>query len=669
LSRVSSTSRVVFGVLALGLVLWLPAAARAASASANLAITVTDSPDPVKAGGAITYSIAITNSGPDTASNVGFDSNTPTGTTFTQIQSGFSLDQPCTKPGIGQSGAISCRLGFPLSSGQTWNLTFIVTVNQAGPPASTTVTVNTSSGTFDPSGLNNVDTETTTVTGTASANVSITVTDSPDPVKAGGAITYSIGVTNNGPDTVSNLGFDANTPTGTTFTQIQSGFSLDQPCTKPGIGQSGAISCRLGFPLGSGQTWNLTFIVTVNQAAPPASTTVTVNASSGTPDPVGGNNSDMETTTVTGAASANVGITVTDSPDPVKAGGAITYSIGVTNNGPDTVSNLGFDANTPTGTTFTQIQSGFSLDQPCTKPGIGQSGAISCRLGFPLGAGQTWNLTFIVTVNQAAPPASTTVTVNASSGTPDPVAGNNSDMETTTVTGAASANVAITVTDSPDPVKPGGAITYSIAITNNGPDTVANLGFDANTPTGTSFTGLQSGFSLDQPCTKPGIGQSGAISCRLGFPLGSAQTWNLTLIVTVTHIAPPASTTITVNASSGTPDPVAGNNSDMETTTIESVTTAVALRSFAARRTADGIVVSWRTGSEVRLLGFDVYRSTATGLTRLNRGLIAARAGVAGGSYRFVDRTAPQAGRVAYRMRAVYGDGTRVWIGSTALHR
>jgi Beta-propeller repeat len=75
---------------------------------------------------------------------------------------------------------------------------------------------------------------------------------------------------------------------------------------------------------------------------------------------------------------------------------------------------------------------------------------------------------------------------------------------------------------------------------------------------------------------------------------------------------------------------------------------AVEVRSFAARRTSDGIVLRWRTGSAARIAGFDVYR----GSVRVNRRLLPAAA------TSLVDPLGGAGFR--YRLILVRPDGTRV---------
>lgn len=93
---------------------------------------------------------------------------------------------------------------------------------------------------------------------------------------------------------------------------------------------------------------------------------------------------------------------------------------------------------------------------------------------------------------------------------------------------------------------------------------------------------------------------------------------------------------------------------------VQQVPTAVQLLSLSTRREEAGVLVRWRTASEVKTLGFDVYRS---GL-KLNRALIPAGATTVGHAYSFLDRHAPRGGRLRYRIKAVGLDGSWSWVGS-----
>jgi hypothetical protein len=88
--------------------------------------------------------------------------------------------------------------------------------------------------------------------------------------------------------------------------------------------------------------------------------------------------------------------------------------------------------------------------------------------------------------------------------------------------------------------------------------------------------------------------------------------------------------------------------------------TAVAFRSLSASRTSKGVLVRWRTASEIDTLGFNVYREANGRRVKLNRGLIAARGR---GLYSYLDRSAPRARPTRHWIQVVNLDGSRSWHG------
>ena len=94
--------------------------------------------------------------------------------------------------------------------------------------------------------------------------------------------------------------------------------------------------------------------------------------------------------------------------------------------------------------------------------------------------------------------------------------------------------------------------------------------------------------------------------------------------------------------------------------------TAADVVSFAARASASGVELNWRTSSELRTLGFEVWRSAGRDgrLVEVTATMIhGKRAGTSEGArYRFVDRKAPR-GRVVYRLRLVGLDGHPRFVG------
>lgn len=96
---------------------------------------------------------------------------------------------------------------------------------------------------------------------------------------------------------------------------------------------------------------------------------------------------------------------------------------------------------------------------------------------------------------------------------------------------------------------------------------------------------------------------------------------------------------------------------------------AATFAGITARRVAKGALVRWRTSAEVDVLGFNVFRQVGQRRVRVNRRLIAASAGIAGGSYSYLDRRAPKRKAARYWVQTVDLDGSRSWYGPARVSR
>jgi hypothetical protein len=125
---------------------------------ANLLVTVTDAPDPVRSGEQVTYTITVTNLGPEIANAVVLDAPTPTGTTFASATSSQGV---FTAPAPGAAGTVSFALGA-IASGANATATVVLNVTAAaGTVLSFSAVATTASS--DPDTTNNTGTATTTV--------------------------------------------------------------------------------------------------------------------------------------------------------------------------------------------------------------------------------------------------------------------------------------------------------------------------------------------------------------------------------------------------------------------------------------------------------------------------------------------------------------------------
>lgn len=519
---------------------------------ADLDITKTDSPDPVNAGTNLTYTITVTNSGPDVATTSSWSDTIPAGTTFVSLSSvaGWS----CSDPGVGNNGLVSCsNPSFAVGSA-----VFTLVVHVDPTVASGTVLSNTAtatSATNDPDSGDLTDTETTTVA--ASADLQISKSDTPDPVNAGSNISYQINITNNGPSNAATASFSDTLPAGTTFVSLSTTGSWS--CTTPAVGATGTVSCtNPSFPA----TVDFFTLVVAVDPSVAAGTIIsnTATVASATSDPNTGNESATATTTV--ATSADLSVTKSDTPDPVNAGANLTYTITVNNAGPSNASTVSLTDVLPAETLF------FSMAAPagwsCTTPGVFSSGTVTCT-NPSAGLG---NHVFTLVVNVlAATPSGTVIsnTATVSATTSDPNTGNESGTSTTTV--ATSANMSVTKTDTPDPVTAGNNITYSITVTNAGPSNADAVTLSDTIPANTTFVSFTN--PLGWTCSTPAVGATGTVSCTKDSSQVAGTATPFTLVVNVdpsTVVGTVISNTVTVGST--TPDSVTGNESATATTTV-----------------------------------------------------------------------------------------------------
>src|SRR5205823_926472 len=167
------------------------------------------------------------------------------------------------------------------------------------------------------------------------------------------------------------------------------------------------------------------------------------------------------------------------------------------------------------------------------------------------------NGTLTVTFNTTPNCVSGTYLVSSdpSTNATNPPSGTNQSVSTTggSLTVAAGlADLSITKTDSPDPILPGGTLTYTIGVHNGGPDDASAVKVVDTLPAGTTFV---SATGSNWSCTN----SSGTVTCnRTGGNLAAgADAPNITVTVT----APGSVGSIANSATVSSPNDVtAGNN-------------------------------------------------------------------------------------------------------------
>jgi uncharacterized repeat protein (TIGR01451 family)/CSLREA domain-containing protein len=164
----------------------------------DLGVTKTDSPDPAGVGKDLAYHITATNKGPNAARNVIIKDTLPTGVTFKSATPSWTTttEGKCTI----STSIVTCPDPNVLGAGASATVDIVVTPDAAG---SIQNRVDVTSSSADPKKTDNTAFATTTVQRSAQwADLSVTNADSPDPYSLGrgGSLTYTLTVTNHGPN-------------------------------------------------------------------------------------------------------------------------------------------------------------------------------------------------------------------------------------------------------------------------------------------------------------------------------------------------------------------------------------------------------------------------------------------------------------------------------------
>ncbi len=561
--------------------------------AADLEITKTDSPDPVIVGSNVTYTITVTNHGPATANSVLVTDNLPANVTFVS----------CLSTGAGVCGGTGNNRTVTftsLAAGASETITLVATANgPAGTQISNTATV--SSSTTDANGANNSATATTDVNSQNFADLAITKSDSIDPVAPGNTLTYTLSLTNNGPDTAQSVVVTDNLPADVTF--------VDCSSTQGGVCGGSANARTVAFSsLGSGVTATITIRVTVSNALiTGAVITNSASVAASSVDSNSGNDSDSETTNVQavnpgdivfsevrfiGSAGANDDFVELYNPTTraidisgfkvfrSNATGTQTLHVTISSNvilPPGChylLTNTGYDDGVPGdqsyGTSITN-DGGVAVTLPSgtASTGILDQVGLSAGSAYKEGTPLTALTTNIDRSYERKPGGSFGNGIDTNDNSADfflnPSSSNPQNLSTGCIN-TGEADLSITKTDSPDPVINGSNVTYTITVTNSGPATATSVVVTDNLPLNVTYVS----------CLSTGAGVCGGTGNNRTVTfasLAASASETITLVATANG---PAGTPIsnTASVSSATTDPNPGNDSATATTAVNNPASA-----------------------------------------------------------------------------------------------
>lgn len=259
----------------------------------DLQVTKHDSPDPAAAGGNLTYTINVTNSGGANETGVTLTDTLPPGVTFVSAsavysQTNTSLGNVCNYNGVTRQ--VTCSLGTLASGAPNATnpiiVTIVVTVNSSTPGGTVltnkaVVAGNETESDAGPPDTNNTATITTNVN--AEVGLYILKSGSPDPVITGNNLTYKIVAGNVGPSDATNVTVVDTLPSGVGGTYF-SASSTQGSCSGP----PPTVTCNLGtISAGGSATIMITVSVNISLSVGTSATITNYAKITSTEDPGG----------------------------------------------------------------------------------------------------------------------------------------------------------------------------------------------------------------------------------------------------------------------------------------------------------------------------------------------------------------------------------------------
>lgn len=525
-------------------------------------------PDFINAGELITYTIQVTNNGPDEAVDITVSDTLPAAIEDPEV----SIDGAPFIPWNGTH--IIPSLAAQASSVLTIRGT--VSASASGQLVNTATAIST---TPDPDPDNNTDTVTTDVT--ASADLSVVKTASPESAAPGQYLTYTIAVSNAGPSAASDVLLSDTVPADLTDVMVSTDETNWSVWSSP-------------YTIGTlepGQTVTLYLRGTVS-ASSAASITNTAEVTSSTPDPDPDNNTYDVTTPV--SLSADLSIVKTAQPSPVQNGDPLTYTIVISNAGPADSQNVTLTDTLPAALTGGEysVDGGTSWYPWSGYLDLGTVAAGADIMVFVRGT----------VAGTATGTISNTAFVNSQ--TPDPDPDNNTSTVLTPI--GTSADISVYKTGEPSPALPGQLLTYTVTVTNDGPDTALAATVTDQLPAGLSNAeyspdGGQTWFPWTGAYVIGDLLSGYTITLLLRGVLDTAATGLLDNTVTVSSTTPdpdPDNNSYTNRIAVGTAADLEITKSAVPTPAVpgEPLTYTLTVRNLGPNA-ADGITVTDRTSA------------------------------------------------------------------------
>jgi uncharacterized repeat protein (TIGR01451 family) len=532
------------------------------NAVADVAI-VKSGPSTANAGGVISYTLLISNAGPSAANGTSFSDVVSANINgLTATCSSAANGAACVVPSISGNTVGGTIPSLPVGGSVVITITGTVNGSATGTIVNQ-ASVSTAGSVTDPTPGNNQSQLSTAIV--PQANLSISKIG-PANVNAGGAISYSVTLSNAGPSAANLASFSDLVPASVsglsaTCSTATGGAVCPAAITVTGNLVGAAVPI---LPAGS------SVVITIDGTVSGSATGSIINSASlaappGVVDPDVTNNTSTATTAVTPVADLVMNKT---GPASFNAGASITYNLVIRNLGPSAANGASFSDVVPAAiSAISATCSAATGAAQCPASILIVGNTVSGNVGaLPFGSTVTIAITGTIAAG-ATGSISNSASVNPPAGVTDPNLTNNISTISTPVVPTADLSI---VKSSPAAATPGASITFDLVISNAGPSAANAATFTDAVPT--SITGVSavcinpiSGALCPSTVTVAGNSVTGSIPA---LPAGSSVTIRVSGQIAAGAVGA-ISNTASVTPPSGTTDPSSGNNSSTAITTLQ----------------------------------------------------------------------------------------------------
>ncbi len=489
---------------------------------ADLSVAKTSSnPSPNK-NEAYSYSVVLTNNGPHPATNIAVRDVIDTGNLTYNSASATTGSVTYSAP------TLTWTIAGPIASGASAALTINVTVKNATANGTTVHNMAeiVSAAQADPVNANNSSIN-SLVVGVGITDLAVTKSVNNTSPAIGATVTYTIVISNPSLTNATNVTVSDALPAGLTY--AAGGSSVTQ-----GGYNSGSGAWTVG-PLNSGATATMLLAATVNAGTMGQTINNMASITAVTQSDINPADDSASASLVVGATDLAVTKTV-DNATP-NEGGAVVYTVGLRNNGPNNATTVVVTDLLPAELTLTSS--------------VATAGTYTSVTGIwsiaALNSGATATLTINATVNTGT--AGSTITNTAVRTSADQGDTNSSNNTASAVITVQSTDLYITKTVSNSTPNQGTTVVYTLTIGNSGPNNATGIMVSDLLPAGVTYVSDNGGGAYN---SGTGVWTAGSVA------KDATKALNITAMVTAGGVTITNSASITANDQT---DPNMANNS------------------------------------------------------------------------------------------------------------